>query len=241
MQFECSQCHKPLNLPDAKLPVGKPFSFTCPYCKMKNTATIPAEESAPLPPAPPEEEAAANETEYHTPPAPPAPLRVADDTPPPAHVDDETEDPNEAADDRPKALIVYDDPEVAERLVQKLEEMGHRGHIAMNMRDAARQMKFIKFRIMIIQEDYFGSSLSGNHLLRSIQGVDNHVRRGTLVVLISPSLASLDDLTAFALSVDAIVNTNDIEQINQLLTSSIAQAQKLYSVYEEVLLEEGLN
>ena len=43
MQLECSNCQKSLNLPDAKLPVGKPFSFTCPYCRQKNSAFIPAD------------------------------------------------------------------------------------------------------------------------------------------------------------------------------------------------------
>ncbi|UQZ88478.1 hypothetical protein C4J81_04365 [Deltaproteobacteria bacterium Smac51] len=302
MQFECIQCHKLLKLPDAKLPVGKPFSFTCPYCKAKNTAMLPAgEEAQPeehpeaattvLPQSPPveanamtsdepadehqeappsdmdnssedetfssgetpQEQERPDENYQESPepepgarPVPPTPLRPGDvagtNLPyPKAGLMEEDFDLTGMADDRPKALVVYDDPEVAEALVQKLDAINYRAIVAMNLRDAAKQIKFTKFVIMLLQEDYFGSSLSGNHLLRSVQVMDNHSRRGMLVALISPALTTLDDLTAFSLSVDAIINTADIDQIDQLLLSSIAQARKFFTIYEEVLSEHGLD
>jgi CheY-like chemotaxis protein len=258
MQFECIQCQKGLKLPDSKLPVGKPFSFTCPYCKAKNTAMIPADQETP-PLAPPAEETAA-----FWPPSPPPPLATnevngegcAAPAPPlprpggaaevyspypEAGAAEEQMDLSGAADDRPKALVVYDDPETAELLVKKLDEINYRAVAALNLRDAAKQIKFTKFGIILLQEDYFGSSLSGNHLLRSIQVMDNHSRRGMLVALISPTMVTLDDLAAFSLSVDAVINVADVGRIGQMLQSSIAQAKKFYAIYEEALTEHGLD
>ncbi|MGL4209723.1 MAG: hypothetical protein ACRCTY_10090, partial [Candidatus Adiutrix sp.] len=40
MHLECNNCHKILNLPDEKVPIGKSFNFVCPHCKHRNSAFI---------------------------------------------------------------------------------------------------------------------------------------------------------------------------------------------------------
>jgi len=144
-------------------------------------------------------------------------------------------------DERPKALVVYDDLDVAEMLEQKMDVLGFQVSVAMNLRDAAKQLKFANFSIVLIQEDYYGASLSGNHLLRSLQGMEGASRRGMLVVLISPTLTTLDDLLAFSLSLDAIVNSSELANIERILVSTIGRARKFYSVYREILAEHGLD
>ena len=254
MQLECKECRRTLNLPDAKLPIGRPFAFNCPYCKFKNTALIPApdasEPAAQNPPeqaagpAPPEEALPAYRTMAA---APPEPLRATGETglTPPAPVSGEEMDLqaalSEVADDRPKAIVVYDDPEVQELLIRKLEESGYKAMAALNPRDAAKQLKFANFSLLVLQEDYCGGSLHGNLLLRSLQNIDLSSRRGMLVILISPKMTSLDDLTAFGLSIDGIINVADLESIGHLLVSITARATKFYAVYREILAEHGLD
>ena len=148
---------------------------------------------------------------------------------------------SEAADDRPKAMVVYDDPVVQELLLQKLEGTGYNATAALNPRDAAKQLKFANFSLLILQEDYCGASIRGNLLLRSLQTLDLSSRRGMLVILVSPTMTSLDDLTAFALSIDGIVNVADIDSIDRLLVSVIARANKFYAFYRDILIEHGLD
>ncbi len=227
MQIECTNCRKPLKLPDAKVPPGRAFSFTCPYCKTKNMAVMPADNGRP------EAFAAAA--------SPPRPLYPADAGPayPKAGLMEDF-DLDETADERPQALILHDDPESADILIRKLEEMGYQGHLAANMRDAARQIKLGNFRIILIQAEYQGATARSNQVLRAIQALDGKARRAALIALLSSTMTTLDDLTAFSLSVDAVINSADMEHIGQNLLSSIARAKKLYSAYNEILAEEGL-
>lgn len=290
MQLECIHCHQLLSLPDDKLPVGRPFSFNCPYCKEKNTAMIDPpqpqtlaetqlpyddgqqEEGFAVPPPPdfppmPQDDGVLppegfGEQFYQPapPPAPPTPLRApsggdtyaAVEMPAPtAFGGTEDEFTNTQltikqlmsgeVDERPKALVVYDDLDVAEMLEHKLDALGFQVSVAMNLRDAAKQLKFTNFSIILIQEDYFGASLNGNHLLRSIQSMEGSSRRGMLVVLISPTMTTLDDLLAFSLSLDAIVNSSELSNIERILISTIARARKFYSFYREILAEQGLD
>jgi CheY-like chemotaxis protein len=147
----------------------------------------------------------------------------------------------EAVDDRSKAIVVFDDPEVQELLVRKLEENGYQATAALNPRDAAKQLKFANFSLLVLQENYSGASLRGNLLLKSLQGIDITSRRGMLIILISPTITSLDDLTAFGLSIDGIINIADIDSIDRLLISITARAKKFYATYREILAEHGLD
>lgn len=274
MQLECQNCHQLLNLPDGKLPVGRPFSFNCPYCKVKNTTIIPAEPASPLesegnyapppqydegppqydsgpPPsagAPPEE----FPSQGAIPPSAPGPDMSA---PTPAPTDGggggsnqfNYDDPSLQSllmggiDDRPKALVVYDDESIADMLAEKLESIGYSPSVAVNLRDAAKQLKFANFTILLVQEDYYGANLHSNHLLKTVQNIDAHNRRNMLVVLISPTMTTLDDLLAFSLSFDAVINTAELGGIDRLLMSIIARAKKFYSIYREILAEHGLD
>ena len=321
MQLECKECHRVLNLPDSKLPVGKPFSFTCPYCKYKNLGYIdsPAEQTSPptgqtqLPtgegfreaqekaeswdqptriyapnPAPPTtgdwnsqdmaidsqaleaaqqwaEQSAAGGDQSVVPPVTqlgnpglssptPAPVQ-ADDPQPRKNVTPDMTRPrsevideatmhaimNGAVDERPRALVVYDDDEMADMLVSKLEAIGHHAEVAVTLRDAAKQLKFADFSILLIQEDYYGATLSSNHLIKAVQNLDNINRRGMLVAIISPTMVTLDDLLAFSLSIDAVVNKAELESVDRILMSIIARHKKFYSAHKEVLGELGIS
>lgn len=256
MQLECQNCHQLLNLPDSKVPVGRPFSFNCPYCKGKNTTIVPAD------PAPPME----SESDYAPPPAdegqpfaaPPGPEETpqasAERKPAPVKrpgpsdggeygYDDSTLQSliMGGIDDRPKALVVYDDEEVAEMLAAKLEDVGYSPSVAVNLRDAAKQLKFANFGILLVQEDYYGANLHSNHLLKTVQNIDSQSRRNMLVILISPNMTTLDDLLAFSLSFDAVINSADLGGVDRLLLSIIARAKKFYFIYREILAEHGLD
>ena len=252
MQLECKECHRTLNLPDDKVPVGKPFAFTCPYCKQKNTYLIPAPDASasaretPEPGAAPAQPAEAPSYKT-TAAAPPQPLRAASDSEGESLAKAMSGDNDlqsvlsEAVDDRPKAMVVFDDPEVQDLIIKKMEEGGYNAMAALNPRDAAKQLKFATFSLLILQENYCGATLHGNLLLRSLQTIDISSRRGMLVILVSPEMTSLDDLTAFGLSIDAIINISDIESIDRLLVSITARAKKFYAIYREILAEHGLD
>lgn len=273
MQLECQSCHQLLSLPDDKLPVGRPFSFNCPYCKFKNTTIVPAdsppaEDDWPAPPpAPPEPEPSGSPLPegYQALGTPPemgihAPLPVGQKPPPPgvgisappAHrpPDGTGFSLDEAniqslllggIDERPKALVVYDDDSISAMLAEKLEDIGYSAAVAVNLRDAAKQLKFANFVILLVQEDYYGANLHSNHLLKTVQSIDAHTRRNMLVVLISPTMTTLDDLLAFGLSFDAVINSADLDGVDRILLSIIARAKKFYAIYREVLAEHGLD
>ena len=237
MQIECQFCQKKLNAPDDKVEFGKPFSFVCPACNMKNTFTPTRRQSdlAPTPPPPPPPPPQAAQTQMPTP-APPQGAFVGGPAP---GAEFNSIQMDEQTEGLKAALVAYDSEEVQDMLYQKLSNMGFKPVMAINVRDAVKQLKFGRFQLMLIQEDYYGATLSSNQLIRAVNGLELSIRHEMFIAVIGPSFTSLDDLTAFSLSLDTVINTADLEDLERMLISGMGHVQKFYSVYNELLLKRG--
>ncbi|MDR1871059.1 MAG: hypothetical protein LBS60_03865 [Deltaproteobacteria bacterium] len=238
MQIECQYCHKKLNAPDDRVEYGKPFSFVCPGCNMKNTFTPTRRQNDLRPPETKSEEA----------PPPPPPQPVAPPAPPKVAVvagaaptEFNSIELDDISEGLKMALVAYDSEEIQELLYNKLTGMGFKSVMAINVRDAVKQLKFGRFQLMLIQEDYYGATLSSNQLLRAVNGLELSIRHEMFIALIGPSFTSLDDLTAFSLSLDTVINTADLEEVEKILISGMGHVQKFYSVYNEMLIQRGLD
>jgi hypothetical protein len=239
MQIECQHCHKKLNASDDKVEFGKPFSFVCPGCGTRNTFTPTRRQSDldPPPPPPPAPAPAPPEPPKGPPPAPTGAV-VAGPAPPMDFSSIQLDDMPEGL---KSALVAYDSEEVQEMLFQKLSNLGYKPVMAINVRDAVKQLKFGRFQLMLIQEDYYGATLSSNQLIRAINGLELSIRHDMFIAVIGPSFTSLDDLTAFSLSLDTVINTNDLPDLERILISGIGHVQKFYAVYNEMLIKRGLD
>jgi hypothetical protein len=138
------------------------------------------------------------------------------------------------------ALVVYDEEEVQSHLQETLVNMGFKVSVALNIRDAAKQLKFANFQVVLIQENYYGATLKNNQLLKAIQGMEVHTRHKMFVGMIGPSFTSLDDLLAFSMSLDTVINTKDIDDIERLLISAIAHVNKFFAAYNELRAARGV-
>ncbi|MDR1395082.1 MAG: zinc-ribbon domain-containing protein [Deltaproteobacteria bacterium] len=243
MQIECQYCQKKLNVADDKVTFGKAFSFICPSCKVKNTLTPQAPEPDPFSdPPPPSPEFTAAQTQMPAPapiPAKPEPPReavIAGAAP----VEISASQFDEMSEGLKAALVAYDSEEIQDMLYQKLSSMGFKPFLALNVRDAVKQLKFGRFQLMLIQEDYYGATLTSNQLLRAVNGLELSIRHEMFIAVIGPSFTSLDDLTAFGLSLDTVINTSDLDDLERILISAMGHVQKFYSTYNEMRLARGL-
>ncbi|MDR1578599.1 MAG: hypothetical protein LBT86_10325 [Deltaproteobacteria bacterium] len=243
MQIECQYCHKKLNAPDNKVEYGRPLSFVCPGCSQKNTFTPNRRQSVELAPPPlaaPEPFAAQTPPPASVPPPAPVPPREAIIVGS-APTEFTSIQLDEIAEGIKSALVAYDNEEVQAALFTKLTNIGYRPVMALNVRDAVKQLKFGRFRLMLIQEDYYGATLSSNQLIRAVNSLELSIRHEMFIAVIGPNFTSLDDLTAFSLSLDTVINTADLDDIERILISGMGHVQKFYATYNEMLLQRGLD
>ncbi|MDR0620487.1 MAG: zinc-ribbon domain-containing protein, partial [Deltaproteobacteria bacterium] len=237
MLIECQNCQKKLNISDDKIPFGRPFTFICPQCKVKNTMTLPERriteisldegetpEDPPVarqPTAPPRTapKPSPSSTQTGQVPLPPPGLMLPPEMG--GAVDEE-----DLPEGMKAAMIAFDTEENQEKLIEKLSTLGYRTTTAINVRDAVKQLKFGRFQLLIIQEDYYGASLATNQIIRAVNSIELSIRHDMFVAVVGPSFTSLDDLTAFSLSLDTVINTSDLDDIERILISAMSHVKK---------------
>lgn len=262
MKIVCPNCEAPLNLPDDKVPVGRPFNFTCPKCKRKNSATVSPEEanesSAKAVPAgsnepgsggglarepgntnPPEPLAAG---EHSAPPLPPQPNPWQPDTVPSAlgrggagssFMDDVTETSK-------VVLLAVNEGPLNDNLLEQLEAMDYMITISYGMRDALRQLKLSSFDLVVIGDDFDDAQGDNHPLIKALQLMEMDIRRRMYVVLIGSEYRTLDGFTAYALSVNAVINDKDIEQFEKALISGQVHQKRFYQPFLNLLDKKSL-
>jgi hypothetical protein len=247
MLIECQSCQKKLNVSEDKIPFGRPFTFTCPHCKSKSTLTLPErrvteisldnDEPAPPPPGP-RQNTAPKTSPSSTNLAQQAPLPPASPPPPPEVVNFPT-DLDELPDGIKAAMVAFDNEQIVESITEKLGNIGFRVIAAINVRDAVKQLKFGRFQLLVIQEDYYGATLATNQIIRAVNSMELSIRHDMFVAVVGSSFTSLDDLTAFSLSLDTVINNNDIDDIERILISAMEHVKKFFSSYKELRSQKG--
>ena len=241
MLIECQSCQKKLNISEEKIPFGRPFTFVCPNCNFKNAMTLPErrvteisldENGGEIQGQRPASPSRPSPSSTHTPVPAPFPSSPPDFAPP---------DLDEGSEGLKGAMIAFDSEEIQEKLIEKLSSMGFRVTAAVNVRDAVKQLKFGRFQLIVIQEDYYGASLSTNQIVRAVNSIELAVRHDMFVAVVGGGFTSLDDLTAFSLSLDTVINTKDIDDIERILISAMGHSRKFFQTYREMMLQRGLD
>jgi len=216
MLIACSQCESKFNVPDEKIPKGKKIKVICPKCR--NPIIIGGEireEKATPPPEPTEEEGYGYE-EY-------------------------TEDSQLGffEGDAKLALVLVDDGQIEDLIRPVVEEMGYRFITSPDKRDAIGKMRFHHFDIIILKDGYDGKSIEESPILRYINTLSMSVRRKMFLALISDRFKTMDNMMAFAMSANVVINSADISQIKHILNKAIEENERFYKVFKELLVETG--
>ena len=222
MLITCSQCESKFNVPDEKIPKGKKIKVICPKCRSPIIIGEEIrEEKAPPPPEPTEKKEELEEEEYG--------------------YEEYTEDSQLGffEGDAKLALVLVDDGQIEDLIRPVVEEMGYRFITSPNKRDAIGKMRFHHFDIIILKDGYDGKSIEESPILRYINTLSMSVRRKMFLALISDRFKTMDNMMAFAMSANVVINSADISQIKLILNKAIEENERFYKVFKELLVETG--
>ena len=102
--------------------------------------------------------------------------------------------------------------------------------------EQAEQMATVK---EVLDEEFQGATPLDNPVLKAIAVMSITVRRYVLVALVGKDVKTFDNMTAFAKSVNVVVNVNDLPQLVGVLRRALADNNEFYRVYRQVLREAG--
>src|SRR5437868_10413845 len=108
------------------------------------------------------------------------------------------------------ALVCVDHQQYQKIIVPQLIDMTYKVHLGLFEEDVIVKLKTYNYNVVIIYENFKGSKLETNPLLREMILLSDARRRDHFVILLSNRYATNDAMSAFVQSVDQIININDL-------------------------------
>lgn len=227
MKVNCNHCGKKLNIPDEKIPDDKVVTISCPACKNKinidkQTAMEKNGQSSSV---------ATDEQEKPVEKDQEAEIEIID---PSKYLDEVLEIPEEGAKRALVCDIVYQD-----KISTALKELDYHTKTVTSVNEAIGRMKFTEYDLVILSEDFAGSNLANNNVLKYIQPMPMSIRRKMFVALLGKDFQTMDNMKAFSLSTNIVINFKDIDKLSAILKKSISENDGFYKVFNETLISIG--
>src|SRR5688572_6401303 len=122
-----------------------------------------------------------------------------------------------------KTSLICSDPSTGEAVRTTLRELGYKFHTAETGEMAVERMRYTQYDVVVIQENFAGSSLRSNAVLNFLAPLPMAQRRYSFTCLIGPSFKTLDAMQAFQQSVHLVVNPNDLPNLTAILKKGLAE------------------
>lgn len=219
MEVICQNCSKRLLVPDEKLPQKGLFYITCPQCKEKITVNL-KKESLP-----------AGEDVLQQTVIPP---REGGELP--SKVSTTSEAYSEIL---KTVLICEDNHERQNEITSILRGMNYKVDVSQSTYDAFDKIRFTQYDVIVLNENFDGSSPENNEVLEHLQNMPMNSRRNIFLALMGQNLKTLDNAEAFSKSVNAVINAKDLSNLKSILTKSIQDHERFYRILKDILKELG--
>ena len=229
MDVVCNECQAGFKIPDEKVPKGKVFSIACPKCKNKiSVDPRPAESTS------------AEET------LPEFDMPKSD---PDKSILDEVAGSTYDASDKPfdiveegteTALLCESDPELRKKIRTALNNLGYHITESESARDVLKQMRFHLFEVVILNELFDTRDPDENNILRYLDRLAIETRREMFVALVTARFRTNDYMAAFHKSVNMVINLDNIDQIETILKSGIAENTAFFRIIKESMVKVGM-
>ena len=125
-------------------------------------------------------------------------------------------------DDR-SALVCCHEPSYLEYLTGQLRGIGYKVHHASGHQPAVQRLGGRSYHLTVLLENLEGCALVDNGLWQHLCAMPTDERRQTYVVMLCQSFESGDEMYAYALGVDQLINYQDIGSFAQLVVPPVEE------------------
>jgi len=232
MEVTCEHCKTKLNVPDEKIPKDQLVRINCPKCK--NKISIDSRTAA-------NEEASENTDFSET-----GKLHLKFIEKQPDKTENEGYSYEDYSDDESLdifdedaklAMVMSENTDDSDKIKAALEELGYKCIESSNTRDALGKMRFHNFDIVFLTEGFDGQELGNSPILNYLNHISMSSRRSIFLALMGAQFKTLDEMMAYAMSANAVINPKDIDKISNIIKKGVADLNKFYKVFMDTMAE----
>ena len=126
-----------------------------------------------------------------------------------------------------KALICATES-YREPVAKKLSDSGYEVYVAEETRQAIETMRSKQLDVVLLEPQFDTAEQGSAFVTREVNVLRPNQRRRLFFVLLSPSLRTMDAHAAFLNNVNAIVNVNDLEDLERVMEIALREFNELY-------------
>jgi DNA-binding response OmpR family regulator len=104
---------------------------------------------------------------------------------------------------------------------------------AKNARDALKKMRYHSYDLIIVNESFDTTNPDVNGVLIYLERLNMATRRENFVTMLSSRFRTMDNMMAFRKSVNMIINIDDMDHIDRILSRGITDNDFFYRIYKE--------
>jgi CheY-like chemotaxis protein len=139
------------------------------------------------------------------------------------------------------ALVCVDEPGRLKAVKEALEDLNYYSSVASSVKEALSKLRYNQYDLVMLDEEFCGESADNNTVLRYMQPMPMSARRNIFLMLISNQGRTLDNLMAFAQSVNAVINVSDVQKVKLVLERAMADHRRFYKVYRDLVQVIGIH
>ena len=230
MEVTCEQCKARFNIPDDKVPKERVLKLNCPKCKGKISL------GAEVPEQPPKADESGEFRMKFMDPA--AGRRVPEESY--GYEDFTTDEDLDFFEEGIRLALVMPNNSMNEaHLRAGLELIGYKCIPTPNTRDAIGKLRFHHFDLIVLGDGFDNQTLDHSVIVNYLNRLPMSVRRRIFLVLISENFKTMDNMMAFAISANVVINSKDIEKLHLILKKAVSENERFYKVFMDTLVETG--
>jgi hypothetical protein len=232
MEIICTGCNTKLNIPDEKIPKDQVVRINCPKCKTR--LTIEPQDA--WQEAFNQDEMNPEQGDGDIPYLPPQ--KKMKESAPSAYEEQEDDYTIEYYEDAKLALVMAD--ENLNRIIKPaVEERNYKFISAPSIREALLKLRYHHFDLIILTDGFDGQEIAGGPIMNYLNHMSMSGRRRIFLTLISDKYKTMDEMMAYSLSANMVINTREIGSLNILLKRGLQEYEQFYKVFMDILQEEG--
>jgi len=237
MEVTCEHCRVKLNIPDEKIPKDQKARVQCPKCKKKIIVDKRDVESNEILIAEPEA--------YDDSGGFPLPVVAAHNAAGPKKGDygyreySEDKDLDFFEEDSKLTLVMTGNKEHETKIKSAVQSLGYRYIAADSTRDAIGKMRFHHFDLIILEDGFDGSELRHSPVISHLNRFSMSIRRKIFLAVISYDFKTMDNMMAFALSANLVINPKEMDRFAAILKKAISDNEKFYKVFSDTMTQLG--
>lgn len=137
------------------------------------------------------------------------------------------------------ALVLNGDDKQVNDISSVLEELSYKSIVAPSIQDAMGKLRLHHFDLIILSDGFDGQNLEGNPATHYLNHLSMSVRRKIFLVLLSDKFNTMDNMMAFMLSANLVINLADLSKLRLILNKAIPDHEKFYKIFMDTLKEAG--